>query len=473
MNRSSERRTLIIVSLALFMVVLDNLVVTVALPSIRHAFGAGVQSLEWTVNAYTLSYAVLLLTGAALGDRFGRRRIFIVGMAIFTAASAAAALAPNTGLLIAARAIQGSGAAIATPLTLTLLAEAFPLERRGLALGVWSAIGGVAVALGPLVGGAVITTLNWHWIFWINVPVGLVVIPFAARSLSESHGPYGSLDIPGLLLGSGGLLGLVYGLVESQTAGFGAATVLASITAGIALLGAFVIWELRAENPMLPMHFFGNRSFLVTNAASLAMYFGMFGSIFFLTQDLQIVLGNTPLNAGLKLLAWTGTTMVVAPLAGVFSSRFGARPFIAAGLASQALALTLLAATASTHTPYTTLLAPFILAGAGMGMFFAPAANAVLAAVHPNQAGQASGATNTIREVGGVFGVAVLASIFASHGSYTSGHAFISGLVPALWVGVAVLGGFAALVALVPWNLRAPAPAEPVSSPEAAAASAA
>ena len=209
----------------------------------------------------------------------------------------------------------------------------------------------------------------------------------------------------------------------------------------------------------------------MTNVASLAMYFGMFGSIFFLTQDLQIVLGNTPLNAGLKLLAWTGTTMVVAPLAGVFSSRFGARPFLAAGLASQALALTLLAATASTHTPYTTLLAPFVLAGAGMGMFFAPAANAVLAAVRPDQAGQASGATNTIREVGGVFGVAVLASIFASHGSYTSGHAFISGLVPALWVGVAVLGGFAALVAVVPWNVRAPAQADPVSSADAAATS--
>jgi EmrB/QacA subfamily drug resistance transporter len=457
MNRSSERRTLIIVSLALFMVVLDNLVVTVALPSIRHAFGAGVQSLEWTVNAYTLAYAVLLLTGAALGDRFGRRRMFIVGLAIFTAASAAAALAPNTGLLIAARAIQGSGAAIATPLTLTLLAEAFPVERRGLALGVWSAIGGIAVAMGPLVGGAVITALNWHWIFWINVPVGLVVLPFAARGLDESHGPYGRLDLPGLVLGSLGLLGIVYGLVHSQTAGFGAPSVLASLAAGVALAGAFVLWELRAESPMLPMGFFAQRSFLITNLASLAMYFGMFGSIFFLTQDLQIVLGNSPLQAGLKLLAWTGTTMVVAPAAGVLSARWGARPFLAVALAMQATALALLAATAGPHTPYTTLLLPFVLAGGGMGLFFAPAAGAVLAAVNPNQAGQASGATNTIREVGGVFGVAVLASIFASHGSYASDHAFLSGLVPALWVGVGVLGAFAALAALVPWRQKAPA----------------
>ena len=449
MSRSAERRTLIIVSLALFMVVLDNLVVTVALPSIRHAFGAGVQSLEWTVNAYTLSYAVLLLTGAALGDRFGRRLMFIVGLAIFTAASAAAALAPDTGLLIAARAIQGSGAAIATPLTLTLLAEAFPVERRGVALGVWSAIGGVAVAMGPLVGGAVITVLNWHWIFWINVPVGLVLLPFAARGLSESHGPYGRLDLPGLALGSGGLLGIVYGLVHSQSVGFGATTVVAPLAAGIGLIGAFV----------LPMGFFAERSFLITNLASLAMYFGMFGSIFFLTQDLQIVLHNSPLHAGLKLLVWTGTTMVVAPIAGVLSARWGSRPFLAAGLASQALALTLLATTASTHTPYTTLLIPFVLAGGGMGLFFAPAAGAVLAAVNPNQAGQASGATNTIRELGGVFGVAVLASVFSSHGSYTSGHAFVSGIVPALWVGVAVLGAFALLVAITPWQSRATAPA--------------
>ncbi len=455
MNRSSERRTLIIVSLALFMVVLDNLVVTVALPSIKHAFGAGVQSLEWTVNAYTLAYAVLLLTGAALGDRFGRRRMFIVGMSIFTAASAAAALAPDTGLLIAARAIQGSGAAIATPLTLTLLAEAFPVERRGLAIGVWSAIGGVAIALGPLVGGAVITSLNWHWIFWINVPVGLAVLPFAWRGLEESHGPYGRLDLPGLVLGSAGLLGIVYGLVHSQTAGFGAPSVLASLAAGVALLGAFVAWELRAESPMLPMHFFANRSFLITNAASLAMYFGMFGSIFFLTQDLQIVLGNSPLNAGLKLLAWTGTTMIVAPIAGVLSARYGERPFLAAGLAAQALALALLASSAGTHTSYTTLLAPFILAGGGMGLFFAPSASAVLAAVSPSQAGQASGATNTIREVGGVFGVAVLASVFASHGSYATPHTFLSGIVPALWVGVAVLAAFAVIVAAVPWGARA------------------
>jgi EmrB/QacA subfamily drug resistance transporter len=453
-TRSAEHRTLVIVSLALFMVVLDNLVVTVALPSIKHAFGASVQSLEWTINAYTLSYAVLLLTGAALGDRFGRRRMFLVGLSIFTAASAAAALAPTTGLLIAARAVQGSGAAIVTPLTLTLLAEAFPAERRGAALGVWSAIGGVAIALGPLVGGAVITSLNWHWIFWINVPVGLVVLPFAARGLAESHGPHGRLDLAGLILGSGGLLGIVYGLVHSQSVGFGATSVIAPLGGGAVLIAAFVAWELRAQSPMLPMSFFADRSFALTNATSLAMYFGMFGSIFFLTQYMQLVLGNSPFHAGLKLLAWTGSTMLVSPAAGILSARYGSRRFIAAGLTAQACALAWIAVTATTHTSYTTVLVAFVLAGTGMGLFFAPAANAVLAAVRPDQAGQASGAANTIREVGGVFGVAVLASVFSSHGSYASGHAFVSGLVPALWVGVGVLAAFGILAALVPWDGR-------------------
>ncbi|MGD0198852.1 MAG: MFS transporter [Solirubrobacteraceae bacterium] len=470
MGRSTERRTLIVVSLALFMVALDNLVVTVALPSIRHSFGSSVQALEWTVNAYTLSYAVLLLTGAALGDRLGRRRVFVAGLALFTVASAAAAFAPTTGLLIVARAVQGAGAAIATPLTLTLLAEAFPAERRGAAIGVWSAIGGTAVALGPLVGGAVISTLNWHWIFLINVPVGLALLPFAARGLQESHGPYGQLDLRGLTLGSLGLLGIVYGLVHSQTVGFTNPTVIAALSAGALLLCAFVVWELQTEQPMLPMSFFAKRSFAVTNAASLAMYFGMFGSIFFLTQDLQVVLHNSALQAGLKLLAWTGATMIVAPIAGVLSARFGARPFLVAGLASQALALSLLAATASTTTPYTTLLLPFVLAGSGMGLFFAPSANAVLAAVHAQQAGQASGATNTIREVGGVFGVAVLASVFAAHGSYATHAAFLDGLVPAVWVGSAVLALFAVLVALVPWEARSTAATVPAGASDAVAA---
>jgi len=442
--------TLAIVSVGLFMVVLDNLVVSVALPSIHRSLGASVQALEWTVNAYTLSYAVLLLTGAALGDRFGRRRMFAAGVALFTASSALAALAPTSSVLIAARAAQGVGAAIATPLTLTLLAEAFPPDQRGLALGVWSGISGVAVALGPLVGGAVIELGSWHWIFWINVPIGAVLVPLALLRLGESHGPERGLDLPGLALGSAGLLGLVFGLIRSQTLGFGNAEVVASLAAGAALMAAFVTVERRSQDPMLPMEFFARRGFAVTNAVSLAMYFGMFGSIFFLSQFLQNVLGNTPLQAGVKLLVWTGAIMVVSPLAGFLSDRFGSRLFMAAGLAAQAIALGWLATLAGVHQSYASMIAPFILGGAGMALVFAPAASAVLASVRVDQAGQASGATNAIRELGGVLGVSVLATVFTSHGGYGSPQAFVNGLIPAMWVGTAVLG----IGALIPLALR-------------------
>jgi EmrB/QacA subfamily drug resistance transporter len=452
MTASRERTTLIIVSLALFMVVLDNLVVSVALSSIHRDFGSSVQSLEWTVNSYTLCYAVFLLSGATFGDRFGRRRMFVLGLSIFTVASAIAGLAPNTGILIAARAVQGAGAAIVTPLTLTLLAEAFPPERRGLALGIWSGISGTAVALGPLVGGAVIAGLNWHWIFGINVPIGAALVPVAARGLAESRGPNSKLDIPGLALSGLGLLGIVFGLVHAQTAGFAAISTIASLAAGVALLGAFVVVELRTAEPMLPMSFFAHRAFVFTNLGSLAMYFGMFGAIFFLSQYLQLVLGNSALQAGLKLLLWTGAVMVVSPIAGVLSAKYGSRPFLVAGLALQAAALAWIALTATTTTSYTTVLVPFVFGGSGMALVFAPSASAILSVVRPDQAGQASGAANAIREVGGVFGVAVLATVFAGAGSYATGHAFVAGLVPALWVGVAVLAFASLMLAAVPWR---------------------
>jgi EmrB/QacA subfamily drug resistance transporter len=432
-------------------------VVSVALPSIRHSLGASIQSLEWTVSAYTLAYAVLLLTGAALGDRLGRRRMFTVGIGLFTAASAGAALAPSATLLIAARAVQGAGAAIATPLTLTLLADAFPGDRRGMALGVWSGISGIAVALGPLVGGAVIELASWHWIFWINVPIGLVLVPLASRMLLESHGPESRLDLRGLLLASGGLFGIVFGLVRSQSLGWGSPSILAALLAGAILLAGFVAWELRAPEPMLPMRFFASRGFSVTNAVSFTMYFGMFGSIFFLSQFLQNVLHNSPFQAGLKLLVWTGATMVVAPLAGVFSERWGSRGFMIAGLSLQAVALGWMAALASVHTSYASLLVPFILGGAGMALVFAPSANAVLSSVRVQEAGQASGANNAIRELGGVLGVAILSTVFTSSGSYRSAQAFIDGLVPALWVGAAVLLVGAALATLVRFSTRAEA----------------
>jgi EmrB/QacA subfamily drug resistance transporter len=449
------------------MVVLDNLVVSVALPTIHRDLGASIQSLEWTVNAYVLAYAVLLLTGAALGDRFGRKRMFLTGLGVFTAASAAAALAPSTDLLVGARAIQGAGAAMVTPLTLTLLAEAFPQEKRGLAIGVWSGVSGIAVALGPLVGGAVIQAISWHWIFWINVPIGIVLAPLALRWLKESHGPYGTLDLRGLALASTGAFGVVFGLVRAQTLGWTSVTILTSIGLGIILLAAFVAFELRTPEPMLPMSFFAKRSFAVTNVASLAMYFGMFGSIFFLSQYMQNVLGNTPLQAGLKLLVWTGATMVVAPFAGIFSERFGSRLFMASGLSLQAGALGWLALTVSTHQTYSQMIVPFLMAGAGMALVFAPSANAILSSVRTEQAGQASGANNAIREIGGVLGVAVLASVFTGAGGYTSPQAFINGLLPAMWVGVAVLAAGALVVLAFPFSTRAAAAAPAGQAPGA------
>ena len=460
--------TFAIVSIALFMVVLDNLVVTTALPSIRTDLGGGLQALEWTVNAYTLTFAVLLLTGAALGDRFGRRRMFVIGLGIFTVASAAAALAPTTGALIAARALQGAGAAIVTPLTLTLLASAFPSEKRGLAIGAWSGISGLAVALGPLVGGAVVEGISWQWIFWLNVPIGIALAPLARRQLAESYGPAGRLDLPGLALGGLGLLGVVYGIVRGAELGWTSGTVLGSLVAGAALLAAFVAWELRAPAPMLPMRFFRSRAFSAANGVSLAMYFGVFGSIFLLAQFFQVTQGLSPLEAGLRILPWTVMPMFVAPVAGLLSDRIGSRPLMATGLALQAIAIGWLAAVSTPTVPYSELVIPFALAGTGMALVFAPTANAVLAAVRPEEAGQASGATNAIREVGGTLGVAVLASVFAANGSYASPQAFTDGMTSAAWVGAAVLAAGALIALLVPGKPRA-VPAAQVGEPALAA----
>jgi len=447
--------TFVIVSVALFMVTLDNLVVTTALPSIRLDLGASIESLEWTVNAYTLAFAVFLLTGAALGDRFGRRRMFILGLSLFTVSSAAAAIAPTTGALVAARAVQGLGAAIVLPLTLTLLSDAIPATKRGLALGAWSGVSGLGVALGPVVGGAVVDGISWHWIFWLNVPIGLVLVPAARRMLVESHGPSRQLDLPGIALGGAGLLGLVFGIVRGQALGWTSAPVLGSIAAGLVLLGAFVMWERRAEAPMLPLRFFRNRAFAATNGASLAMFFGVFGSIFLLSQFFQTTQGLSPLESGLRILPWTVMPIFIAPLAGILSDRIGSRPLMAGGLALQSVAIAWLAVVSTPEVAYTTLVAPFALAGAGMALVFAPAANAVLSAVRPEEAGQASGATNAIRELGGVLGVAVLASVFAASGSYESPQAYVDGMNAALPIGAAVLGVGSLVALLIPGRRRA------------------
>jgi EmrB/QacA subfamily drug resistance transporter len=421
---------------------------------IRKDLHASIESLEWTVNAYTLTFAVLLLTGAALGDRFGRRRMLAVGLTIFTVSSAAAALAPTAGALIAARAAQGVGGAIVTPLTLTILSAGIPANRRGAFIGAWSGIAGLAVAFGPLVGGAVVSGISWHWIFWLNVPLGVVLVPLALLRLDETYGPSNRLDLPGVGLASAGLFGIVWGLVRGNSVGWSSPQIVGSLAVGLVVLVLFVLWELRAAAPMLPMRFFRNRVFTLANAASLLMFFGMFGSIFLLSQFFQTVQGYSPIGSGLRILPWTIMPMFVAPVAGALSDRVGGARLMGIGLTLQAAGLASIAAISTPTTPYWQLVAPFMVSGIGMAMFWAPVANVVLTAVHKDEEGQASGAQNAIRELGGVFGVAVLASIWSHYGSYRSGTAFVDGMTPAIWVGAIIVALGAVAAFAIPRRVR-------------------
>jgi EmrB/QacA subfamily drug resistance transporter len=462
--------TMAITSVALFMVSLDNLVVTTALPVIRENLHATISQLEWTVNAYTLTFGVLLLTGAALGDRFGRRRMFVLGLLLFTGASAAAALSGSADALDVARAIQGVGAAIVTPLTLTILSAAVPRERRGLALGIWGGIGGLAIAIGPLVGGAIVNGVSWHWIFWVNVPIGLILAPLALARLEETRGPDAGLDLPGLGLASVGLLGIVWGLVRGNAHGWTSLGVVLPMLVGALLVAGFVAWERRAPAPMLPLQFFRQRTFALTNVASFLMFFGMFGSIFLLAQFFQTVQHMSPLAAGLRILPWTAMPIFIAPIAGALSDRIGGQRLMTVGLALQAGGLMWLAALQSPTVPYSELVLPFIVSGTGMALFFAPVANVVLSSVAPRYEGKASGATNAIRELGGVFGVAVLASVFANAGGYRTPETFTNGTSTAVWIGGAVVALGAVAAALIP---RRPARAVEVVAEEPALAEAA
>ncbi|MEU6236225.1 MFS transporter [Kitasatospora sp. NPDC047058] len=441
--------TLVLASLGLFMVALDTLVVTTALPVIRVDLGAKLTDLEWTVNAYNLAFACLLLTGAALGDRFGRRRMFAVGLLGFAVASGAAALSTSVGVLIAARAVQGGFAAIVMPLTLTLISQAFPAEKRGMAIGLWGGIAGLAVAAGPVVGGAITNGLDWQWIFWLNVPIGLVLAPLALRRLTESFGPRPRLDVIGLALAGAGFLGLTWGLVRANTVGWGSAEVISSLLAGAALVAGFLAWQRRARSPMLPLDLFRLRAFTTANGVSFFMYASLFGALFLMSQFLQIGLGNSPLAAGLWILPWTATPMVVAPIAGALSERYGNRPFMAAGLALQAGGLGWVAAIADPGMGYLQLSIALTVAGVGTSMCFPTVANAVMGSVPQQEAGVASGTNSAIRELGGVFGVAVLAAVFTGPAVYGTPDAFVDAFKPALGVGaaLAVLGIVSALLA--------------------------
>ncbi|HLX77284.1 MAG TPA: DHA2 family efflux MFS transporter permease subunit [Acidimicrobiales bacterium] len=449
-TRSRTAWAIAITGAAQFMGALDNLVVTFALPVIRRSLHAGLAGLEWTVNAYTLSFAVLLLTGAALGDRFGRRRMFIFGLVLFTVSSAAAALSPSVGVLIAARAFQGAGGALLIPLSLTLLSASVPADKRNAALGIWGAIGGLAVAVGPLVGGSVVEGLSWHWIFWLNVPLGLVLAPLARVRLDESFGDGRRLDVVGVALASAGLFGLVFGLVRGGSVGWSSGEVIVGFVAGAILLAAFVAWERVAPAPMLPLGLFAHRGFSVVNGVALFMSFGMFGSIFFLAQFLQTVQHLSPLTAGLRTLPWTGMPILVAPLAGLFVERVGGRALIATGLALQAIGLAWIAIVIAPGTPYTEVVPAFVLSGIGMSLFFVPVASVVLSSVPRSAEGVASGTNNAVRELGGVLGISVLGAVFASFGGYATRATYVAGLLPALRVGTGIVAAGALLAIALP-----------------------
>ncbi|WP_405797917.1 MFS transporter [Streptomyces sp. NBC_01506] len=441
-SRSSSRGhsvwTLIVTGLAVFMAALDNLVVITALPAIQKSLDTSLQDLEWTVNAYTLSFAVFLMAGAAAGDRFGRRRMFLIGLVVFTAASAACALADTSQQLIVARAVQGFGAAIVMPLTLTLLTVAVPARRRALALGVWGALSGLAVALGPLIGGAVVEKISWEWIFWVNVPIGVLVLALSLWKLDESKRPETTLDPVGTVLVSLGMFGVVYALVRTTEHGWTSGEVLIYLIAGVLLIAAFVLWELRARHPMLPMRLFRNRSFSAVNSASLMMFAAMFGLVFLLTQFMQNIQGFSPLEAGVRMLPWTAMPVLVAPLTAMLTPKLGNRLVVAAGLLFEAVGLGWLAMVTEVNTDYADQVPGLVLGGIGLGLFFSPVAEMAMNIVSPRDQGIASGANNTFRELGGVLGVAVLTSVFTAQGGFGSPQDFVDGLVPATWIGAAI-----------------------------------
>ena len=439
---------LALASVASFMVVLDMLVVATALNTIRRDLGASIADLEWTVNAYTLTFAVLLMTASAIGDRFGRRRVFAAGLALFTVASAGCALAPGVGWLIAARAVQGAGAAMVMPLALAVLNAAVPPQRRGWAMGIFGAVTSLAVVVGPVLGGAITQGIAWQWIFWLNVPIGLVAIAAVRRRLDESYGPRAALDLPGLALGTGAALGLVWGLVRGSSAGWGSPEVAGALAGGAALDRGVHRWERHARAPMLPMRLFAARGFSAGNAVTFLLNASTTGAVFFMAQFLQIGLGLDPLDAGLRLLPWGVAPFLIAPRAGRLADQIGDRPLIVSGLALQGAALAWIAIIAAPHVSYAALVAPLFISGAGLGLAIPAVTKAVVGSVPLGDIGKASGAFSTMRQLGGAFGVAILAAVFTAAGSYASPGAFSDGFAPALGAaaGLALAGGLAALV---------------------------
>ncbi len=457
-------------SLPMFMATLDNLVVTNALPKIGMDLTASIEELQWVVNAYSLSFATFILLSVALGDRLGRRTVFAIGIVLFTVASAASALSTTPTELIVFRAVQGAGAAAVMPLSLTLLAGSVSERLRPAAIGIWGGVSGLGVALGPLIGGAIVQGWNWQAIFWLNVPVGVVAVPLALLALPNSFGARLRADLLGVLLVGLGVFAAVYGIVRGNDAGWDSAEVLASLIGGGALLVAFVWWESRASAPLLPLGLFRNRSFSVANLVGVTFSFGIFGAVFILIQFLQVVQGHTPLEAGLMTMPWTLAPMVIAPLTGaVIVPRLGTRLPIVVGLALQSAAMFWLAAILARDTSFGEMVPPFLLAGIGMGLVFAPSSTAVLAGFHEQEQAKASGTNATLREIGVALGVAVLTAVFIGAGGTLTPTGYVDAAIPAVVVGAAVLAGATVIAFFLPAGRTEP---ELVTRPRETAAGA-
>ena len=441
---------LIAASLPMFMATLDNLVMTSALPVIRTDLNASVGQLQWFVNAYTLAFATLMLTAATLGDRLGRRRVFIGGITLFTLASAASALSTTPAMLIAARAIQGVGAAGIMPLSLALLAGAVPASKRALAIGVWGGVSGLGVALGPVVGGAVVDGVSWQAIFWLNVPVAVLAIPLVLFALRESVGQRKPLDVIGTVLAGAAIFAAVWGIVHGNDDGWTSLSVLGSLAVGAVLLAVFIARELRVEFPVLPMRLFRSRSFSIANIVGFGFSLGMFGAVFLLSQFMQIEMGYTPLEAGIRTLPWTAAPMIVAPIAGMLLPRLGVRPLLLAGLVLQTLSLGWMALVVVPGVEYIDTVPAFVMAGVGMGLTFAPSATAVLADMADVDHATASSANSTIREIGIAVGIALLTAVFLGFDGTLAPGGYADALRPALLVGMGAVGIAAIAAARMP-----------------------
>ena len=439
--------TVLLTAVAFFMVVLDALVVVTALPSIHRSLGGSVDSLQWTISAYNLAFGSGIITAAALGERLGRRKMYVAGLALFTLSSAMCAIAPGLGLLIAARAAQGLGAAIIAPLSLTILTSAFPPERRGTIIGLWGGISGLGVAAGPLIGGAVTQGLSWHWVFWVNVPIGIAAVIGAWLRLPESRGVRVRLDIVGLVLVSIGASALIWALVEGSSKGWTSTLVITVALMGTFALAAFLIWESRTEAPMIPLGLFRNVSFTAAVASTFLMGAAIYAAAFLTSQYFQFAFHDSPLAAGVRFLPWTATPLVVAPLAGAISDRVGARALIVPGLILQGAGFAWILVLAGTHAGYATYLPAFIIAGIGVSMAIPTAPAAALTAVPEAVLGKASAIVTSLRQFGAVVGIAIVTAVFNANGSLNSPADVTSGYRPGLTTAAAlsVLGAITAL----------------------------